>query len=553
MALFAPHITSPKGGELFNLGKVAITWDRNDPPTEDPYAATTVVTYEIEYTDNYNYENTTWHTLKRRVPWSEVSYEWIVGKMIKSSSVRLRIRAKNIADGELSDWSMPSGDFSVNVFKLIPPAIVSPLPSHVYTDFILIILDESLTRNTFSQKVRYTLEYSSEKRDLGWTVIVQDLPVGQNVIRWDLEGLAPSDDYVLRLVTKNASTSCLEATEASSDQISRRFVYDLKIQQPGMFLIDTKPPQTILDVEDSAGITNQVNQTINIYSEDATTEVEQIQIRECNATTQVGLGNVDAPAPDPDTLCPSIETLIAADDADFGKLIGKPLGYSTKTQWTLNNESGLKRLEALVTDTGGNTSVQNISQTFIPIFRHTAPLRDIVIASEQRDELRINMESTPPEVSTDPVTYEVAYVVSQDGTYWLLEPFPRLRAFATTERDFRRLFVFNTQVHLFAYGATTGVSEVYRDDVTDFALLFTFPNYLSEVNDIANFQGDMYVGLENGELWKYDAVTFSLLTTFPDPVSALEGDNDYLYVGSSNSSLFYLYNGTQFFTSDVET
>lgn len=243
--IFAPHLTSPKGGEVFNLGKISITWDRNDPPTDDPYEATTLISYEIEYTDNYQGDQTNWHTLKRRIPWTESSYDWIVGKMIKSSSVRVRIRARNSMDGgQFSDWSMSSGDFDVNVFKLVAPAIVSPIGSQVYTDFILIILDEKLTRQTFNQKVRYTLEYASEKRDIDWTVIAKDIPVGQNVVRWDLDSLTPSDDYVLRLTAKNAATSCLQSSEPTPDQIARRFVYNLKIQQPGMFLIDTKPPRS---------------------------------------------------------------------------------------------------------------------------------------------------------------------------------------------------------------------------------------------------------------------------------------------------------------------
>lgn len=556
MALYVPHIASPRGGEVFNLGKVTITWNRNDPPTDDPYESVSVVSYELEYTDNYNYENTIWRTLKRRIPWSETSYEWIVGKMIKSSSVRVRIRAKNSVDGELSDWSMSGGDFSVNIFKLIPPAIASPLPSHVYTDFILVILDESITRETFSQKVRYTLEYSSEQRDVDWTTIAQDLPVGQNVIRWDLEGLPPSDDYVLRLTAKNASTSCLETPEATPDQISRRFVYNLKIQQPGMFLIDTKPPQTILDIEGSAGITNQLTQTLNVYSEDATTEVEQIQIRECDASTQLALGNVDAIEDSSSTDCTSINDLIDSPSADFGKLIGKPLGYSTKTQWTLEDQSGLRRLEAMVTDSGGNTSVQDLQQTFIPIFRHTSPLRDLVVATEQRDEIQIEQDDDGEVViTTDSVeNFEVAYVAAEDGTLWILEPYPKLRARSTTEQplDFRVLFVFNSSVYLFVYNEDTDLSQVYRDDQTLISLLYDFPNSLSLVNTVAQFQGDMYIGLENGEIWKYNSVTFSWVTKLLNPISSLAGDNEYLYIGLSNNSLFYLWDGSEFFISDVE-
>lgn len=552
MAVFAPHITSPQGGEVFNLGKVTITWDRNDPPTDDPYEATSVISYEIEYTDNYKVEDTTWHTLRRRIPWTETTFEWVVGKMIKSTTVRLRMRAKNSMDGELSDWSTMSGDFSINVFKLIPPAIVSPLPNHIYTDFVLIILDESTTRDTFNQKVRYTLEYSSNKRDIDWTIIALDVPIGQNVIRWDLEEVPPSDDFVLRLTAKNASTSCISTAASTPDQISRRFVYNLKIQQPGMFFIDTIPPQTILDIESSVGITSQLTHTLNIYSEDGTTEVEQVQVRECDASDQVSLGNLaDTEAPPTD--CTSIEDLIALPDADFGTLIGKPLGYSTKTQWTLEDKSGLRRLEALVTDSGGNTSVQDLRKTFIPIFRSDSRIQDLIVTTEAREVTTIN-ESF--ELSTEVALFEVAYLAVADGTYWVLEPFPRLVSDSLSGRNVLILFAFQGSIYLFTYvnnDQITDTGTVFRDDKIVISFVFDFTSPLSITNAVAEFQNNLYIGLENGELWKFNAASFALIKTFSNPISALTGDNEYLYIGQSNSSAFVLYDGTTFFDSDVES
>ncbi len=551
MAVFAPHITSPQGGEIFNLGKVIITWDRNDPPTDDPYESTSVISYEIEYTDNYNSNDTAWHTVKRRIQWTETEFEWVVGKMIKSTTVRIRMRAKNSLDGALSDWSTISGKFLINVFKLIPPAIVSPLPGFVYTDFILIILDESITRDTFNQKVRYTLEYSSAKRDIDWTLIALDIPIGQNVIRWDLEDVPSSDDFVLRLTAKNAATSCFQSSIPTPDQISRRFVYNLKIQQPGMFFIDTIPPQAILDIESSSGITNQLTHTLNIYAEDSTTEVEQIQIRECDASNQVALGDMSNIA-DPPTDCSSVETLITATDADFGKLIGKPLGYSTKTQWNLEDISGLRRIEALVTDSGGNTSVQNLQKTFIPIFRSGASITDMVVIIEVRDVITI--VQTPEGLATTKTEteFEVAYLAVSDGTYWVLEPYPRLID-STANRQVLALFAFNRFIYLFTHIDSSDAGAVLRDDKTVITNIFTFPNPLSITNSVAEFQDEMYIGLENRELWKFNAVSFSLVRTFNNPISTLAGDNEYLYIGQSNSSQISLYDGTSFFDSDVET
>ena len=556
MTLFSPHLTAPKGGEMFNQGIVNITWDKNDPPfedsyTEDPYL-TSVVSYEIEYTENYQLEKTIWHTLKRRIPWTETSFNWVVGKMIKSNSVRIRIRAKNSLNQNLSDWSMNSGDFSINVFKLVPPAIVSPVDNQVYTDFILIILDETLTKGTFNQKVRYTLEYSSEKRGIDFTVIIKNLPVGQNVIRWNLDEISPSDDYVLRLTAKNYATSCLQSSEPTPDQIGYRFVYNIKIQQPGMFLIDTKPPQAVLEIEDSDGITNELVHTITVFAEDETSDIERIQIRECDASTKLALGNTETTNFGEIIKCKTIEELLESNSVDFGKLIGKPLGYSTKTQWTLVDKSGLHKLEALLTDTGGNTSVQSVNKTFIPVFRNDIPINDLIVSVEQRNNTTINQDSQGNIiVQEDSSIFEVAYLVTEDGQYWTLEPFPRLIGYAVSSRSLRKLFVYNGSVYLFTYRGVIDSGIMYIDNKSSINILFTFPNNLSQTNAVAQFLDILYIGLENGELWKYNGATVSWVTTFPSPISSMYGDNQYLYVGFFNSSLVTLYNGVAFFDSDI--
>ncbi len=546
--VFTPHITSPKGGEIFNLGTVAITWDKNDPPTDDEYGvATTSISYELEYTENYNGEETDWHVAKRRIPWTDVSFDWVVGKMIKSDSVRIRMRARSNITGQTSDYSMSSGNFSVNVFKLIPPAIVSPLPNNVYTDFILIILDETLTRNTFNQKVRYTLEYASEKRSIDFTTIVKDISVGQNVIRWNLDGLTPSDDYTLRLTTKNAST-CFENKLPDADQIAKSFVYDLKIQQPGMFIIDTKPPQAVLEVEGSSDITNKLDHVISVFAEDSSTDIEQIQLRECDASSQLALGNTSS-----DSFGDEEECLPSLDDILAGSNLGKLTGHSTKTKWTFEDKSGLRKVEALLTDSGGNNSLQSTTRVFTPVFRSTANINDFIVIKEQRDNIVFGQDSSGTTVDTEvQVDFEVAYIGTSSGEYWVLEPFPRLVDQLAAGFSIRVLFEFSGIVYLFSYNSSSDSGKVFRDDKSALTSINTFSSALSKTNAVAEFKNDMYIGLENGELWSYNGTTFVLVSTFVSPISSLAGDNEYLYIGFSNSSIVSLYNGVSFFSSDVE-
>lgn len=543
-----PHLTSPKGGEIFNLGKVNITWDTNNPLAIFKSA---LLSYEIEYTDNYvGVDDTNWHSEKRRIPWNQDSYEWIVGKMIKSDSVRVRLRARH-HDGSFSDWSMASGDFMINVFKLIPPAIVNPISHHTYTDFILIILDETLTTNTFNQKVRYTLEYSSDARNVDWTVIVKDIPVGQNVIRWNLEDLSASDDYVLRLTAKNAA-SCEQTNEPIPDQIARRFVYNLKIQQPGVFLIDTKPPQAILDVESSSGITSELTQTLTIFAEDATSDVEQIQLRECNASQQLALGDVSKATGTTD--CTPIEILLDSTDLDFDTIIGKPQGYTAKTQWTFEDVSGLRRLEAMLTDSGGNNSLQSLQNIFIPAFRSGSDvINDIIVVSEVRDVHSRSEDSSGfvTIITTSGVDFEVAYIGTKSGKYWALEPFPRL--VFDLGKEIRLLIEYFDVVYLLVYVDNIDTGSIYRDDKTQLTNIFDFNQDVLRIpNAVAIFNDVMYIGLENGELWSFNGVTPILVNQFANPITTLVGDNLFLYIGQANSSAFVLYNGTEFFTSDLE-
>lgn len=543
----SPHLTSPQGGEIYNLGQVSIEWDQNAPVSFFP---SQTLSYDIEYTDNYKGRETNWYTLKRRIPWNVKSFEWIVGKSIKSNKIRIRIRSRSI-DGNVSDWSMISGDFSINIFKLIPPTIISPRSNYVYTDFILVILDESSIKNTFNQKVRYTLEYSSEKMKIGFTTIAKDVPVGQNVIRWDLESIPPSDDYTLKLTVKNSST-CLEPKSAEADQIAKRFVYNLKIQQPGMFLIDTVPPQAVLELENNLGITNEVTQVLNIFAEDATTEITQIQLRECNTSHQLALGDISDENLGTDD-CVDVDNLIS-DSSDFNTIVGKPLGYSTKTQWTFKDESGKRKLEALLTDAGGNTSLQGLSRIFVPVFKSDENINDFIVVSEQRDNIVTGIDENGSFVTVERATFEVAYFGTESGQYWVLEPFPRI--IDTIDKEILLLFHYIDNVYLFSYINTKSnpdLGSVYIDQKTQVKHIFDFNGEENpKINAVAEFLNIMYMGLENGELWSYDGSVFSKVTTMSNPIRSLHGDENFLYIGLSNSSIISLYNGLNFFNSNME-
>lgn len=546
--IFAPQITSPEGESVFNLGTVDITWDNNSPASTNN-VDTSTVTYEIEYTDSYRGEDTNWHVLKRRIPYETTSYVWVVGKMIKSKTVRIRMRAVSTQDESRSDYSI-SDEFSINVFDLLAPAVVSPISGFLYSDFIMVILDETLTRNTYHQKVRYTLDYSSEKRSISWTTIASDIPVGKNTIRWNIEDVPTSDDYILRITAKNA-TSCLPGEEPESEQIARRFVYNIKIQQSGLFYIDTKPPEALLEIEGNSRVTNKLDQIINIFAEDATTDVEQIQVRECNASTQLFLGDLEETATSEDT-CPTIADILSGENVNFSRLIGKPINNNAKIQWNFEDISGTRKLEALLTDSGGNTSVQVDSKIFVSTYNADNIINDFAIIVEQRDKITIDDSASPPTLIRDVGIFEVVYFVTNNGEVWVLEPFAR-QLFTLTGLNIRLIIEYNNNVLLFA-SDSSDLGYAYRNDTTEGTLLKSFTNSNSIPTAVAEFNDVLYIGFLNGELWSYNGYSFFQLSPpVSDPIHALDGDQRYLYIGYQNSTNILLYNGTSFFTNDLES
>jgi len=534
MALYTPHLTSPKGTEIFNLGTVTITWDINDPPSDESIESSTV-THEIEYTEDYKMHDTLWHTLKRRIPFSITSYTWQVGKMIKSETVRVRIRSVNVND-ERSDWSMSGGNFSINVFKLRAPAIVSPIPNNIYTDYILIILDETLTLQTFHQKVRYTIEYSSKERGIDWTVVQNNIPVGRNVIRWNIEDILPSNDYQLKLTAQDS--------EDPPHQIATTFVYNLNLQNPGTFLIDTKPPESVLEIEGGISATNRLDHVINIFAEDETTQVEKIQLCERNTTTLLSLGNTSLNVATEEDECPTIDEATSITD------LGKPVGYSTKTHWNFRDESGFKKLEAILTDTGGNTSLDNETRVFLEAFSHNSLISDFLITTEQREYSTIN--TTPPvSIVTQSINTEVIYVVTLDGYLYVLEPFPRLME-TFSDISLYRLNIFEGSIYIFAYSQTVGDGYTYRYSSNGSTLINTFTNSLSIASSTAEYNDELYVGFQNGELWRYNGFSFTLVSTLSESILTLYVDANYLYIGCANSSTLRLYDGTSIINLNLE-
>lgn len=566
ISLFSPHLVLPSVGSIFNRGVVNIEWEESTPPSLNTSIDTDYITYEIEYTDNFIGNKTVWRTLQRRIPWGTSTYSWMVGKMVKSKFVRLRIRAKDVLNETISDWSM-SESFSVNVFDLVAPVIVSPTEDSVYTDFIYIAWDESQIKETYRQKIRYTVEYSSESQSINWTIVASNIPVGQNMVRWDISSVLPAEDYVIRLTARDVSTErspsytsvlsgsdCIEPT-VPADQIAVAYVYSIKVRHSGMFIIDTVPPVARISIDgNTRHVSNAQRHTINIYAEDATTQVETVRLSNCDASNYLPLGRLDdvllAEDVPEEQRCP-ISLLLNADEIPF----------SPKVDYELNaEESGFRKIQALLSDTGGNLSIQKPTRLFLPFFETGGQITDFIIYQKQQDTWSLG-ESLPPEIVSVSETYEIMCVVTDAGEVWILDPFPRL--IYTLSQGIDKVFYYAGQLYFFTHATIqdgsdlVDLTQVWRESGNSVVLISPvksdsnptdhFQKDLAIVAAVWEYDGLMWTGFLNGELWTYNSISWVKKHTFDYPIKSITGDSKFLYVGFQNNDSVALYNGTSFY------
>lgn len=508
MPVGSPQLISPQTGTFHKI--VPIEWLRPEE-TEN-------ITYELEY----SLGGDVWHVLKRRIYGEDASYDWVVGKSIKSAHVRVRVRSKS-TDESISDWSISSGEFSINVYDVEAPRILSPVSKHSYKDSVLVILDSSNQQNSFHEKVTYRLEYSSEALEIDWTEIVSDVPISQTLTRWDISSFIPSDDYQLRLTVLDAMDL------ASSSQRNQSYVKNLYLGSSGLFILDTIGPEAVLATE---SVTNVSDLPLTIYAHDATTGLGKMQIRQCPTLSLISLGALSS-SEETSEECESFVSILG-NNPTATDAFGKSVDFAPKTLVSMTGTDGHKKIEALLFDQAGNLSVAD-KKTFLSLLLSDSIINDWL--------LRIETRETPNQAEEK---YEILYAGTEDGVLWELDPFPHQ---LTTIDNFsiKRISDFDDSIYISAFSSSLDRSEIYRLVVVSPVLIHRFSSANAEVAATAVFDDELYFGLVNGELWKYDLTSFTLVSTFDTSISNLYADNHYLYLGFYRDTAIILYDGSDFF------
>jgi hypothetical protein len=475
-----PSIISPNGGETYLTNEITISWNAPNPLGADHPRS---FDYEIYYTDQFNpLKEPDWQQIAV-VPSHVESFVWRYGNNIRSETCRIAIRARN-SRGERSKWSISAANFSIRRKKIDPPTVISPMDNERYDKVIQILLDNSGIIGTYSERSFYQFYYSSVEAGIPLTPIAQNVPIETKTIQWQTISLAPAKDYIIQGFLADDVGNV-------SDSI---FIKNIEIAHEGFFLIDTKPPESAIIINNNATFTKERDVTITVVSYDKTTAVHSMQFQD-----------------------------------ESNKSLPEPI--SDVAHYTLSEGDAIKKVELLLQDYGANrndSETQRLFETIVEDDNGTA-IADIAIDKDT---------STAWAIVSSPLNY--LYKIKQ---------FPSL--VTAFEDEPTSVSVFNS----FAYvGVKTSDSLgiLMKYNGYEAVVVKEFTEADSIINTMTTHDGKLYMGFENGSVYRFDGLTFQKLNGVNNPVKSLVSDGNLLYLTERNSTEIYVFNGTEFVSTGAE-
>lgn len=464
-----PTIVYPNGGEQSLSRVIEISWIEPSPLSIDSNTAW----YELYFTDEYDdLQDPDWKQIGTSPAGTNV-FQWKVGSSVHSKDVRVAICSVN-ARGERSEFSVSAASFEIKKSQPLTPSVLSPSPGSRHGSSVEIVLDDSAVRNTFAQRAKYYIFFSSQKAGIPLAPIAQKIPVGTGPIVWDTSLIKPSDDYVITVYLADDDGSKSEEVD----------IDNLTITNEGFFLIDTKPPSGFVLINRGDQFTRDPNVTVQLYSFDETTGVNSLQFK------------------DGDTLS------------------GAESYTNLKYYKFVNTSDGLKTLEVIFQDYGGNRSAQ-ILRAFRPYFEVDNQDISDMILQVSNGTLWIACNSPTPAVYKDNRGTSLA---------------------ANVNEKINALALLNDTLYISAH-SSDGTALIYRLSGNVLTEALSLPYLGSEAISLEGFRGKLYLGSSSGALYVYDEISVELLNTFSSSIQKMYTDGFLLYIILKNSSAVFVYDG----------
>lgn len=269
-------------------------------------------------------------------------------------------------------------------------------------------------------------------------------------------------------------------------------IKNITIAHAGFFIIDTVPPVASITVNDDDVFTNKQEVSVNIVSYDEATAVHSMVLTD-------------------------------------GDVVSKPDAVANVKRFTLDEENGIKYVQIKLQDFGGNrTGEDSIRQRILE-----------TIAEEDNTQF--------VDITKD----------TQTNTVWAISSGSRQGIYKVTDFPAFVLTVSQepTAIAFYKYSVYVSVKDTnnkgifYRYDGASLVDAFAFSEADSVVNAMEAHDGYLFIGMENGVIYKFDGLSFSLVEELSNPVRYMFSDGNLLYLVQKNSFDIFVYNGSTFFST----
>lgn len=478
-----PTLLFPNGNENIIGRVIKIEWEESPHPSND----LTQIYYEIFYSEFYdNLDEPDWKKIAV-IPAGNNHFNWKVGNNVKSNKCKVAIRSLNIR-GERSEFSVSADLFSLKREGPPAPSVISPLPGGRYGSSVEIVFDDSAILNTFGQRAKYYIYFRSNKAGVPYTPIAQGVPPGTGPIIWDTSTISPSDDYVI--VTYLADDDGNKSQETNIENVS--------IFNEGFFLIDTKPPDGFIQINNADQFTKEKDVTVKIFAFDETTGVHAMRFIERTNTAE-----------------------------EQGEDIFRPAESLAEIKYyTFDDGDGDKVLKVLFQDYGGNRTSGIYKPFRIGFERENSVISDIILQKTKKENIiwvAIN-ESKP-----------ALYKIDNNGSSLILR----------TNENINALAILTDTVYI-AVETEDGRALIYRNSGLGPDPVIELDERYSEVISMSNYNKNLYFGTVGGMLYRYDEAAVNLVNVFNSPIEKLYSDDALLYIILRNSNKIIIYDNTEF-------
>jgi hypothetical protein len=274
--------------------------------------------------------------------------------------------------------------------------------------------------------------------------------------------------------------------------MASKIIKQIIVRHNGEFIVDTLPPEGSVLINDGDPFTNSPTVNLKLEAVDATTDVKDMDIRNVDVTRTEDGSFIPNPYP-----------------------FQENISFTNEMFWNITPEDGYKRVDVRFRDYAGNVSEYSSSSSVSRLWKI--------------DGIAIDAESALDNV----------YVASQHTVY-AFDGSGAKRTFLGNVVDLQNNF---ESIYIAVNSSLQDTSEVYLLLDRDFTSLNTFD---SHITDMASYNNELYVILENGELYKKDSSAWFLVATIPSDVAYIDGESDYLYIVLRDETDAIIYNGESF-------